>query len=146
SKHPAPPFAVQHREVSNREPERSGLQPAGTALIDQELVAYLRLGEWIDCHAQSIARGGGGDLEAPGEECRIRSGSRARSMRRTTSRGSRHSTAGARRTSRAARSRTGRTKRATRPHLTQRQGREITGVLLILVALLGLLALASHAG
>ena len=67
-------------------------------------------------------------------------------MRRTTSRGSRHSTAGARRTSRAARSRTGRTKRATRPHLTQRQGREITGVLLILVALLGLLALASNAG
>ncbi len=68
-------------------------------------------------------------------------------MRRTTSRGSRHSTAGARRTSRAARSRTsGRTKRTTRPHLTQRQGREITGVLLILVALLGLLALASNAG
>jgi S-DNA-T family DNA segregation ATPase FtsK/SpoIIIE len=67
-------------------------------------------------------------------------------MRRTTSRGSRHSTAGARRTSRAARSRTGRTKRATRPHLTKRQGREITGVLLILVALLGLLALASNAG
>ncbi|MHB8611187.1 MAG: hypothetical protein ACYDAL_02000, partial [Candidatus Dormibacteraceae bacterium] len=67
-------------------------------------------------------------------------------MRRTTSRGSRHSTAGARRTSRAARTRTGRTKRATRPHLTKRQGREITGVLLILVALLGLLALASNAG
>jgi S-DNA-T family DNA segregation ATPase FtsK/SpoIIIE len=67
-------------------------------------------------------------------------------MRRTTSRGSRHSTAGARRTSRAARSRTGRTRRATRPHLTRRQGREITGVLLILVALLGLLALASNAG
>ena len=67
-------------------------------------------------------------------------------MRRTTSRGSRHSTAGARRTSRAARSRTGRTKRAARPHLTKRQGREVTGVLLILVALLGLLALASNAG
>ena len=68
-------------------------------------------------------------------------------MRRTTSRGSRHSTASARRTSRAARSRTsGRTRRTTRPHLTQRQGREITGVLLILVALLGLLALASNAG
>ena len=67
-------------------------------------------------------------------------------MRRTTSRGSRHSTTGARRTSRAARSRSARTKRATRPHLTQRQGREITGVLLILIALLGVLALASNAG
>src|SRR4029077_6878454 len=53
---------------------------------------------------------------------------------------------GARRTSRAARSRPARTKRATRPHLTRRQGREITGVLLILIALLGLLALASNAG
>jgi len=67
-------------------------------------------------------------------------------MRRTTSRGSRHSTTRARRTSRAARSRPARTKRATRPHLTRRQGREITGVLLILIALLGLLALASNAG
>jgi DNA segregation ATPase FtsK/SpoIIIE, S-DNA-T family len=67
-------------------------------------------------------------------------------MRRTTSRGSRHSAAGARRTSRAARSRSAKSKRATRPHLTQRQGREITGVLLILIALLALLALASNAG
>ena len=67
-------------------------------------------------------------------------------MRRTTSRGSHHSANGARRTSRAARSRSAQKKRATRPHLTPRQGREITGVLLILVALLGLLALASNAG
>ncbi|MHB8587568.1 MAG: DNA translocase FtsK [Candidatus Dormibacteraceae bacterium] len=44
------------------------------------------------------------------------------------------------------RSRPARSRRATRPHLTQRQGREITGVLLILIALLGLLALASNAG
>ena len=66
-------------------------------------------------------------------------------MRRTTSRGSRHSANGARRAP-SARSRAAKSKRATRPHLTQRQGREITGVLLILVALLGLLALASNAG
>ena len=67
-------------------------------------------------------------------------------MRRTTSRGSRHPTNGSRRAPRAARSRPTRSKRVTRPHLTQRQGREITGVLLILIALLGLLALASNAG
>src|SRR5260370_3329235 len=67
-------------------------------------------------------------------------------MRRTTSRGSRHSAHGARRTSRAARSRSAKGKRATRPHLTQRQGREITGVLLILIALLGLLARAGNGG
>jgi S-DNA-T family DNA segregation ATPase FtsK/SpoIIIE len=67
-------------------------------------------------------------------------------MRRTTSRGSRHSAHSPRRTSRGARSRVVRSKRATRPRLTQRQGREITGVLLILIALLGVLALASNAG
>jgi DNA segregation ATPase FtsK/SpoIIIE, S-DNA-T family len=66
-------------------------------------------------------------------------------MRRTTSRGSRHSAHGARRAS-SARSRTTRGKRPSRPHLTPRQGREITGVLLILGALLGLLAIASTAG
>jgi DNA segregation ATPase FtsK/SpoIIIE, S-DNA-T family len=67
-------------------------------------------------------------------------------MRRTTSRGSKHSGSRARRVVRPARSRVARSKRTARPHLTQRQGREITGVLLILVALLGLLALASSAG
>src|ERR1700686_5202747 len=96
--------------------------------------------------AESIARGrsnlegrGGGGVE-------FAHGRRARSMRRTTSRGSRHSATGPRLPSRAARSRPARTKRTTRPHLTKRQGREITGVLLILIALLGLLALASNAG
>src|SRR5450759_1389358 len=79
--------------------------------------------------------------------CRIRFGSRGRSMRRTTSRGSRHSANGARRAVRSvSRGRAGRSKRAPKPHLTQRQAREITGVLLILIALLGLLALASNAG
>src|SRR3979409_2178498 len=67
-------------------------------------------------------------------------------MRRTTSRGSRHSASPARRVVRPARSRVARGKRAARPTLSPRQGREITGVLLVLVALLGLLALASNAG
>jgi S-DNA-T family DNA segregation ATPase FtsK/SpoIIIE len=66
-------------------------------------------------------------------------------MRRTTSRGTRHSANGARRAS-SSRSRSARSKRRARPHLTQRQAREITGVVLILIALLGLLAIASHAG
>jgi DNA segregation ATPase FtsK/SpoIIIE, S-DNA-T family len=67
-------------------------------------------------------------------------------MRRTTTRSSRHSTTGARRAA-SSRSRSTRSKRPrTRPHLTPRQGREIAGVLLILVALLGLLAIASNSG
>jgi DNA segregation ATPase FtsK/SpoIIIE, S-DNA-T family len=62
-------------------------------------------------------------------------------MRRTTSRSSRRS--GGRR---AASSRSKRSKRAPRPRLSSRQVREIIGVLLMLAALLGLLAIASHAG
>ena len=66
-------------------------------------------------------------------------------MRRTTTRSSRHSTNGARRAA-SSRSRTTRTKRSKRPRLTPRQGREIAGVLLILVAVLGILAIASSEG
>src|ERR1700704_6033610 len=66
-------------------------------------------------------------------------------MRRTNSRSSRSHANGARRAS-SARSRSARSKRSKRPHLTQRQGREIAGVLLILAGLLGVLAVASHAG
>src|SRR5437868_3178868 len=62
-------------------------------------------------------------------------------MRRTTSRSSARS--GARR---ASSSRSKRSKRVARPRLTSRQVREIFGVLLMLAALLGLLAIASHAG
>src|SRR5690242_7355750 len=62
-------------------------------------------------------------------------------MRRTTSRSSARS--GGRR---ASSSRSKRSKRATRPRLSTRQAREIIGVLLMLAALLGLLAIFSHAG
>jgi S-DNA-T family DNA segregation ATPase FtsK/SpoIIIE len=66
-------------------------------------------------------------------------------MRRTTSRGSRHSANGGRRAPSRSRSTRGKQRRA-RPHLNSRQVREISGVLLILVALLGLLALGSNTG
>src|SRR2546423_9212148 len=62
-------------------------------------------------------------------------------MRRTTPRSS--SRSGARR---ASSSRSKRSKRAARPRLSTRQVREIFGVLLMLTALLGVLAVASHAG
>jgi S-DNA-T family DNA segregation ATPase FtsK/SpoIIIE len=65
-------------------------------------------------------------------------------MRRTNTRSSRRSPNGARRAA-SSRSRTTR-KRPTRPRLTQRQGREIAGVLLILVAVLAVLAIASSEG
>src|SRR5438046_7053953 len=61
-------------------------------------------------------------------------------MRRTTSRSSTRS--GSRR---ASSSRSKRSKRAARPRLSARQVREIFGVLLMLAALLGLLAILSHA-
>src|SRR3954468_4552245 len=61
-------------------------------------------------------------------------------MRRTTSRSSTRS--GSRR---ASSSRSKRSKRAARPRLSARQVREIFGVLLMLAALLGVLAILSHA-
>ena len=70
---------------------------------------------------------------------------RQASMRRTNSRSSRSRANGARRAS-SSRSRSARSKRSSRPHLTQRQVREITGTVLILVGLLGALAVATHAG
>src|SRR5215469_1929089 len=62
-------------------------------------------------------------------------------MRRTTSRSTSRS-GGRRASSRSRRS----TKRAARPRLSTRQVREIAGILLMLAALLGLLAILSHAG
>src|SRR5712691_3235158 len=66
-------------------------------------------------------------------------------MPRTTARSSRSSSHGARRSS-SARSRSTRSHRRVQPRLTQRQVREIGGVLLLLVGLLGLLAAASNQG
>ncbi|HEX2647308.1 MAG TPA: DNA translocase FtsK 4TM domain-containing protein, partial [Candidatus Dormibacteraeota bacterium] len=62
-------------------------------------------------------------------------------MRRTTSRSTSRS-GGRRASTRSKRS----TKRAARPRLSTRQVREISGILLMLAALLGLLAILSHAG
>jgi len=70
-------------------------------------------------------------------------------MRRTTSKSSRPSANGARRASSPrtrSRRKTTSGKGSAKPRLTRRQVREISGVLLILVALLGLLAIGSHAG
>src|SRR5256885_3229806 len=61
-------------------------------------------------------------------------------MRRTTSRSSTRTSA-----RRASPSRSKRSKRAARPRLSTRQVREIVGVLLMLAALLGVLAILSHA-
>src|SRR2546423_2703702 len=66
-------------------------------------------------------------------------------MPRTTARSSRSSTHGARRTS-SARSRSTRSHRRVQPRLTQRQVREIGGILLLLIGLLGLLAAARNQG
>src|SRR5207247_13748 len=66
-------------------------------------------------------------------------------MPRTTARSSRPSSHGARRSS-SARSRSTRSHRRMQPRLTQRQVREIGGVLLLRVGLLGLVAVAGNQG
>jgi hypothetical protein len=68
TKHPSPPFAVQDREVADREPESSGLQAAIATLVDQQAIARLCVGKRIDSHKQSIARSRG----AHSAGCRIR--------------------------------------------------------------------------
>src|SRR6185437_12233493 len=65
-------------------------------------------------------------------------------MRRTTTRTSRHAS-GARRAA-SGRSRSARSRKPARPQLSPRQVREIGGVLLILAALFGLLAMGSNDG
>ena len=65
SDHPASPFAVENGQVSNREPECSRQQAAGAPFVEEELVPDLGLGKRIDCHAESIARGGIGMVNRP---------------------------------------------------------------------------------
>jgi len=48
--HPSKPFAVEHREVADREPERSRLQIARTPLVDQCAVACLSFRERVHSH------------------------------------------------------------------------------------------------
>ena len=74
SEHPPPSLAVEHRKVSDRQPERSRQQAARAPLCDQKLVADLGFGEGIDCHAESIACDGGRIQDRRGEGCRIRFG------------------------------------------------------------------------
>jgi hypothetical protein len=61
SKHPPAPFAVEHREVAHREPERARLEGAAAALRDEGLVTGLCFGERIDGHGLTVwaARSGG---------------------------------------------------------------------------------------
>jgi len=58
TEHPAAPFTVQNCEVSDRQPEGSREQAACAAFFDKVLEADFSFSEWIDCHAQSIARSG----------------------------------------------------------------------------------------
>jgi hypothetical protein len=55
TKHPAPPLAVEDREVADRKPKRTGLQAAVAALVDQQAIACLSVSERIDSHGESIA-------------------------------------------------------------------------------------------
>ena len=55
TEHPTPAFAVQDREVADREPERSRLEAAVTTLVDQNSISRLGVRERIDSHPESIA-------------------------------------------------------------------------------------------
>jgi hypothetical protein len=55
TEHPAPAFAVEHPEISHGDAKGARLQIAGATLLDEELVADLCFGEWIDGHVESMA-------------------------------------------------------------------------------------------
>jgi len=57
AEHPAPPFAVQHREVADRDSKSARLKRAGAALFHEIAVPGLGLCERIDRHAGIIANG-----------------------------------------------------------------------------------------
>src|SRR5438445_12175979 len=77
--HPSPSFAVQHREVAHRDAARTSLQDSVAPFLDPELVVGVCHGKWSDSHAER--------MQVVIMENQI--GSRATSMRRTTSRTSR---------------------------------------------------------
>ncbi len=52
--HPAPAFAVEHREVAHSDAKRPRLQISDPAFLDEKRVADLRFGERIDSHPQSM--------------------------------------------------------------------------------------------
>jgi hypothetical protein len=56
TEHPAPPFAVEDREVADREAKGSSLHAPVAALVDQQPVARLGICKRIDSHVESIAR------------------------------------------------------------------------------------------
>jgi hypothetical protein len=55
TEHPAPAFAVEHREVSHRKPKRARLQRSGAALFDQQSIPRLSFGKWVDGHSEKVA-------------------------------------------------------------------------------------------
>ena len=55
TEHPAPPLAVEHSEVADREPKGSRLHAAVAALVDQQAIARLGVSKGIDSHPESIA-------------------------------------------------------------------------------------------
>jgi hypothetical protein len=52
SQHPATALAVEHREVAHGDSESARLKIPRSPLFDEELVADLGVGEWIDGHAR----------------------------------------------------------------------------------------------
>ena len=55
TKHPPAAFAVEDREVSHCEAERSSLETSGPPLLDEGAIADLGIREGVDSHPESIA-------------------------------------------------------------------------------------------
>lgn len=55
TEHPAPTFAIEHREIAHRKPKRARLQRSGAALFDQHSIPRLSFRKRIDGHSEKVA-------------------------------------------------------------------------------------------
>ena len=55
SEHPPMPLAVEHREITYREPKCARLQPAVAPLLDQRAKTNFSLGKGVDCHGLTVS-------------------------------------------------------------------------------------------
>ena len=62
TEHPTAALAVEHCEVANREAECAGLKTAVAALLDQDSIPALGVGEWIYCHEPRVWADSGGGI------------------------------------------------------------------------------------
>jgi hypothetical protein len=91
TKHPTPSLAIEDGEVAHCQTEGPRLKAPRPALLHEVVISRLGLGEWIDSHAQSIARDGvSGPGSAPAPINESHPGRRSRAVESATAEALQH--------------------------------------------------------